>query len=172
MTDAISITRRGLMIGSSAVAGVVAATSSAKHALAQGGPTERLPYVGCYTPPGEGIVLYRVNARSGTLLFFLLSRGEHEVCGAASRHEDRCLRPWPRFRRARVRSRAIARQVSGVACLRTLRRRRSRRTWAEGATRAHRRAASNCLQRRRPAAEDARARAEIRRFWPADHPAR
>ena len=56
MTDVISITRRGLMIGGSAVAGAVAATSSAKRALAQGGATERLAYVGCYTPPGEGIV--------------------------------------------------------------------------------------------------------------------
>src|SRR5580658_10595585 len=56
MTDVVSITRRGLMIHGSAVAGVVAATSSAQRALAQGGPTERLAYVGCYTPPGEGIV--------------------------------------------------------------------------------------------------------------------
>src|SRR5580700_11732373 len=67
MTDVISITRRGLMIGGSAVAGVVAATSSAKRALAQGGSTERLAYVGCYTPPGEGIVLYRVNADTGAM---------------------------------------------------------------------------------------------------------
>ena len=67
MTDVISITRRGLMIGGSAVAGAVAATSSAKRALAQGGATERLAYVGCYTPPGEGIVLYRVNAHSGAM---------------------------------------------------------------------------------------------------------
>jgi hypothetical protein len=67
MTDVISITRRGLMIGGSAVAGAVAATSSAKPALAQGGPTERLAYVGCYTPPGEGIVLYRVNADTGAM---------------------------------------------------------------------------------------------------------
>jgi hypothetical protein len=66
MTDVISITRRGL-IGGSAVAGAVAATSSAKRALAQGGPTERLAYVGCYTPPGEGIVLYRVNADTGAM---------------------------------------------------------------------------------------------------------
>jgi 6-phosphogluconolactonase len=67
MTDVISITRRGLMIGGSVVAGAVAATSSAKRALAQGGPTERLAYVGCYTPPGEGIVLYRVNADTGAM---------------------------------------------------------------------------------------------------------
>ena len=50
-----------------AVAGAVAATSSAKRALAQGGATERLAYVGCYTPPGEGIVLYRVNADTGAM---------------------------------------------------------------------------------------------------------
>ena len=67
MTDVISMTRRGLMIGGSAVAGAVAATPSAKRALAQGGPTERLAYVGCYTPPGEGIVLYRVNADTGAM---------------------------------------------------------------------------------------------------------
>ena len=67
MTDVISITRRGLTIGGAAIAGVVAATSSAKRALAQGGPTERLAYVGCYTPPGEGIVLYRVNADTGAM---------------------------------------------------------------------------------------------------------
>jgi hypothetical protein len=100
MTDVVSITRRGVMIGGSAVAGAVAATSSAKHALAQGGPTERLAYVGCYTPPGEGIVLYRVNADTGAMTQVKCSaasaihRGSHWIlCIAFSMRSTKTSRP-------------------------------------------------------------------------------
>jgi 6-phosphogluconolactonase len=59
------VTRRDLLTGAVAGAAAFAASRSAVG-LAQGGKATSLAYVGCYTPNGQGIYLFRVEA-DGTL---------------------------------------------------------------------------------------------------------
>ena len=66
MDDILPLTRRGVLLGGGAVI-AAAASAPSRRALAQSQPGERLAYVGCYTPEGEGIVLFRINTATGAM---------------------------------------------------------------------------------------------------------
>ena len=63
MKTPLSGARRAVLLGT----GAMAIAAPFRRALAQTAVSERLAYVGSYTPNGEGITLWRVNAETGAM---------------------------------------------------------------------------------------------------------